>query len=847
MNTRKRGKSTRAFCAFLLLLYAAPHVAASDHKASIRIALTLDIPNTPPYVVDAAARAAISAQIAAHANTACDGLCTVVPADVLIDTWDETSAPQHALAVQILVSDMSEALKILPNVAMVSDVNDIRWLLSTTRSAGALGDSTATEVVSAVSEVTDDTRPVQCGDGVIGGTEQCDDTNILPGDGCDTTCQFETNYMCHHHWRDPTTQNAPGLYLDAVADGSFVLGTDAETCSGYDAMCLTGALWRPENWVSKYAAGVELPPRGFYCGSFCTTFPKPAGYAFNDNCELLDVNECDTGAAVCDYNAYCMNGLLESTPMARGYECRCDETFFATALDGLGCASAGVEIVVLVAGKKMFDPGEDPPTDRAVMEGLRTDLIAAVIAEGYTTGAATAAVLAEAVLDYPVDLVSVSTDPAYSGRMLWELRVRIASIHMDYVAMSAAVMFRNFTRMHALLSDTETADNDAYKMHTRSRCTNDYTRTCAADADCLGEATCRSDLPDVFWESVEGNHASSAVKVASSGFNLISVDYDISQSAWTARVRYDNTVDNVMDVLYLPHITTPVSAKERATFRADEFPCLPVGTGEFQQRREDSLCCLFTVDTDYTTVAGFGAYLSNGEELLGAAVAAQTSCATHDTPPTETTKTLLDTTQDFVAGAFARTTRSHSTLDPVVSSGYQDLILFLAEEDMRNMGGVETRIDGGYSLRFFVGMAHIKALDSTRLHASFSHVEITADVSQAYVFTSSAATDFTFIRDVNVDLVQVKDQNGGPPLKFARVQLTVPLDVTADEATGIIPISSARVAAGYSASSTPVPVYPCVVCCLCVCVCVRVCLCVCACVCVCVCRLTRMHKSTGYI
>lgn len=782
-----------------------------ESKASLQVQLQLTIPNSPVYVVDTTVRQALAAQIATHANTACGPTCSILAGDVLIDTWDVTQAPVHAVGVRIMVRDMAEALMILPNSATVSSQNDIRWLLSTTHSGGALGDSTMSVVVSALATNTDSSRPVQCGDSVLGGSEQCDDGNVAIGDGCDAVCQFETGFMCHHHWRDPLTPQTPGQYLSAFSNGSFALSSAVEACSGYDAMCVAGALWRPENWVAKYEPGVVLPPRGFYCGSFCTSFPAPAGYVFDQHCGLLDINECMTGAAVCDYNAYCKNELPENSPGARGYSCRCDSTFFATAIEGLGCAAAGVEIVLVVAGQKMFDANEEPPPDRAVMEALRLSFFDTIIAAGYTSSAVNAQILAEAVLDYPVELIGVSVEPEFSGRALWELRVRVSSLHTNYATMSDATLFRNFTRMASAFSDLDSPDNAAHKLHTIARCSNDYSRTCTADTDCLALQACLYDVPDVLWAAVEGSHASSSVKVASSGFSLISVDYDSAQSAWKARVRYDNSVPGVMDVLYVPHVSAPVSASERATFRPDEFPCLPVGTGEFQQRREDSLCCLYTVDSAYTTVVNFGTYLGDTGQALGAAVDAQGSCVTYDSPPVNTSKLLLDTSVDFVAGPFARTTRSHSSLDTVVTSGYQDLLLYLAEEDMRNMGGIETTIDGGYNLRFFIGMAHIKALDSTRIHTSFSHVEITADVSQAYVFTSSAATDFTFIRDVNVDLVQVKDQGGGPALKFARVQLTVPLDVSADEATGVIPVTSARVSVGYSPSTAAVPVYPCVV------------------------------------
>ena len=39
--------------------------------------------------------------------------------------------------------------------------------------------------------------PPVCGDGVIEGTEQCDDGNTVNGDGCSSTCQVESGFTCN--------------------------------------------------------------------------------------------------------------------------------------------------------------------------------------------------------------------------------------------------------------------------------------------------------------------------------------------------------------------------------------------------------------------------------------------------------------------------------------------------------------------------------------------------------------------------------------------------------------------------------------------------------------------------
>lgn len=89
-------------------------------------------------------------------------------------------------------------------------------------------------------------RVVQCGDGEVGGTEQCDDANRVSGDGCNATCFFEPGYMCSSSWRDPEFENTPGVHIHVFANGSSVLDPgQVERCSG--PVCATGELWKPEN------------------------------------------------------------------------------------------------------------------------------------------------------------------------------------------------------------------------------------------------------------------------------------------------------------------------------------------------------------------------------------------------------------------------------------------------------------------------------------------------------------------------------------------------------------------------------------------------------------------------
>ena len=95
------------------------------------------------------------------------------------------------------------------------------------------------------------------------------------------------------------------------------------------------------------------------------------------------------------------------------------------------------------------------------------------------------------------------------------------------------------------------------------------------------------------------------------------------------------------------------------------------------------------------------------------------------------------------------------------------------------------------------------------MHVRFSQHEVVSENTKTHVFTTSQQTDFTFVRDVGVQLAQVR-VSATEFLKFALVELTVPETLSADAVAGIIPASSLRASVGFSLDTTAPPVYPCV-------------------------------------
>ncbi|NVJ15492.1 EGF domain-containing protein [Myxococcus sp. AM010] len=112
-----------------------------------------------------------------------------------------------------------------------------------------------------------------CGDGRVGASEQCDDGNRVPGDGCSSACHVEPGYTCQ--------------------------GTQPSVCHDVNE-CMNGTAQ-----CSVNAFCTNTP------GSYtCTCRP---GYSGNGwTCQ--DIDECVNGTAACNPSQVCVN-----TP--GGYDC----------------------------------------------------------------------------------------------------------------------------------------------------------------------------------------------------------------------------------------------------------------------------------------------------------------------------------------------------------------------------------------------------------------------------------------------------------------------------------------------------------------------------------------------
>ncbi len=157
-----------------------------------------------------------------------------------------------------------------------------------------------------------------CGNGIVDSSEQCDDGNLVNGDGCSSTCQLEVAPSCGDGNLDPGEQ----------CDDSNSDNTDACLNNCQNASCGDGYVW----------AGVEQCDDGNLvngdgCSSTCQLEVAPACGDGNldprEQCDDGNQDNTDACLNTCQ-NASCGDGFVW-----QGQE-QCDD---GNTTDGDGCSS----------------------------------------------------------------------------------------------------------------------------------------------------------------------------------------------------------------------------------------------------------------------------------------------------------------------------------------------------------------------------------------------------------------------------------------------------------------------------------------------------------------------------
>ncbi len=127
--------------------------------------------------------------------------------------------------------------------------------------------------------------PATCGDGVIEGTEQCDDGGTVPGDGCDANCEIEPGWIC---------VGEPSVCSEDCGDGTL---TPSEDCDDGNTdpgdCCSPTCQYESAATVCRVAAGV------------CDAVENCDGASAACPADVKLTTQCRASAHVCDAAETC--------------------------------------------------------------------------------------------------------------------------------------------------------------------------------------------------------------------------------------------------------------------------------------------------------------------------------------------------------------------------------------------------------------------------------------------------------------------------------------------------------------------------------------------------------------
>jgi fibro-slime domain-containing protein len=162
-----------------------------------------------------------------------------------------------------------------------------------------------------------------CGDGIVGKTEECDDGNGMPGDGCSGACQVEPGYVCakagtactlsdtevcgdgklgmHEACDDGNNQNGDGCSSACVVESGYTCDPTSCVCTQTQApaVCGNGLVEFGEdcddgNAVDKDGCTACKTDQGYVCpnaGQACV----PAEYCGDGILQITLGEDCDDG------------------------------------------------------------------------------------------------------------------------------------------------------------------------------------------------------------------------------------------------------------------------------------------------------------------------------------------------------------------------------------------------------------------------------------------------------------------------------------------------------------------------------------------------------------------------
>jgi len=279
------------------------------------------------------------------------------------------------------------------------------------------------------------------------------------------------------------------------------------------------------------------------------------------------------GLASCHAFAYCLepdDGV--------GYSCKCDENYFSSALQGTNCDDSGLEIVLILAGPAALQvltaAAADPiSSELPYIVEAREKIMHTLIAHSglLKPGMTSVALLLEGVHDYPVELVSensISDNLDIVGRSLWRVIIRVPSTHLHMHQLATTPIFDTTD-----LWDNALVNTSLYRLNTKGRCLNDRRTTCSGNRGCLNDQHCNMHHADIQVRYLSAGGSTAPLVVQSSGMQMMSLQYDSMSAMFKIRMRYDHTIQDTMDLVYVSRIRQATSQLQAAVFATNVFPC----------------------------------------------------------------------------------------------------------------------------------------------------------------------------------------------------------------------------------------------------------------------------------
>jgi fibro-slime domain-containing protein len=170
----------------------------------------------------------------------------------------------------------------------------------------------------------------KCGNGILEPGEVCDDGNTVSGDGCSSNCEMvEPGYVC-------ATPGQPCVKTSVCGDGRVSPGEtcdDGNTTSGdgCSSTCQVEPGWeclipdKPCQRIPRCGDGIVQPTLGEVCDDGNTV----SGDGCSSTCQLEPGWVCPTPGSPCKYTVVCGDGVIEGTE-------QCDD---GNTTSGDGCSS----------------------------------------------------------------------------------------------------------------------------------------------------------------------------------------------------------------------------------------------------------------------------------------------------------------------------------------------------------------------------------------------------------------------------------------------------------------------------------------------------------------------------